>query len=190
MRGYLLVLAACSSSPAKPPEPEKPAAAAEWPVPAGWKSEDIPFPLGFAPDIKHEGVEKLRFPPGFFKVDAPDYFSYAFVWRTKDAAELDAAALGTELTMYFRGLMKAVDEKKQQIKDPMAITASATKQGARFAITAHIFDAFGAGNAVDLEGWAERRACESGALWIVVLAPKTSTIRAELDALAAKATCH
>jgi hypothetical protein len=181
MRAYLLVLAACSAKPAPP---------AAWPVPVGWKSEDIPFPLDFAPDIKHEGVEQLRFPPGFFKADAPDYFSYAFVWRTKDAAALDASALGGELTRYFRGLMTAVDEKKHQIKDAGAIVATATPDGARFALAAHVLDAFGAGNAVDLDGWAARRACDGGALWVFVLAPKTTAIRAQLDALAAKATCH
>lgn len=180
MRAYLLVLAACSS-PAKP---------AAWPVPAGWKSEVIPFPLEFAPEITHQGAEELRFPKGFFKADSPEYFSYTFVWRTKDAAALDAAGLSSELTTYFRGLMKAVDEKKQQVTDIGAITATATPDGNRFAITAHIFDAFGAANAVDLEGWAERKPCKTGALWVFVLAPKATAIRDQLDALARAAVCE
>jgi hypothetical protein len=37
-----------------------------WPAPPGWKSETIPFPLDFAPDIPHRGVEEVRFEPRFF----------------------------------------------------------------------------------------------------------------------------
>lgn len=196
MRAILLVVAACSTPPARPnPASAKPTPAPEWPVPAGWKSEVIPFPLGFAPDIEHEGLEELRFPKGFFQSDSPEYWSYTFLWRTTDVAELDAAALAGELTAYFRGLIKAVDEKKQHVKDHAAIVATATQQGTRFEVTAHVFDAFGAGNAVDLEGWAERRACDRGALWVFVLAPRArgaapTAIRTQLDELAAKATCH
>lgn len=193
MRTLLLVLAlGCSDKPAKPAAKpltsESPAAA--WSLPAGWKSEIIPFPLDFAPTIQHTGIEELRFPPGFFDPAAGDYWSYAFVWRTTDAAALDAAALGNELQLYFRGLITAVDEKKQQVKDKAAIVASATGTGPRFELTAHVFDAFKTGQAIDLVGWAERRACEGGgALWVFVLAPQTTTIRARLDELAKSATC-
>lgn len=184
----VLVLVGCGSSK----EPAKPApAAATWRVPAGWKSETIPFPLGFAPAIAHQGVEELRFPPGFFKADQPDYWSYAFIWRTTDAAELDGAALGAELTTYFAGLIAEVDKVKKQVKDPSAIIAHAMPDGGKFKLHAIAFDAFGDGRQVELVGWAQRAACGSGAIWTFVLAPQTTSIRAELDALAteALATC-
>ena len=183
---------ACGSSTEKKPEPAKPdpaKPASAWAVPAGWKSETIPFPLDFAPTIKHTGVEELRFPPGFFKPEAPDYWSYAFIWRTTDAAMLDAKALGDELTLYFKGLITAVDEKKQQIKDKDAVVATATGDGTKFEVKAHAFDAFGTGQPVDLVGWAERRACDNGALWLFVLAPEKTSIRTQLDELAKSATC-
>ncbi len=34
------------------------------PTPEGWQTETIPFPLEFAPEIKYEGLEELRFAPG------------------------------------------------------------------------------------------------------------------------------
>jgi len=46
-------------------------------VPAGWRSEVIPFPLDFAPAIHHGGLEDLRFPPGMFDPRSPDYWSYS-----------------------------------------------------------------------------------------------------------------
>jgi hypothetical protein len=157
-------------------------------VPAGFRGETIPFPLDFAPGVVHRGVEELRFAPGFFDPAGPGYWSYAFVWRTDDPAVLDAAALGTELTAYFRGLIDAVDEAKQ-IADRDAIVVTVTAAGARLTLAAHVFDAFKTKQPLDLAGWAERQACGAGALWSFVLAPGASALRPQLDALVAQARC-
>lgn len=170
---------------ARPPAP--------WRIPAGWKRETIPFPLEFAPSLAHRGAEELRFAPGFFAPDAPGYWSYTFAWRTEDPAALDADALGAELTAYFRGLIAAVDEAgKITARDAVALRAIA--DGARFAITGRVFDPFRAAKtgevaAVELAGWAARTPCGDGALWVFVLAPPASPLRAELDAVAADARC-
>jgi hypothetical protein len=158
-----------------------------WRVPAGWRTETIAFPLGFAPTVAHEGFEELRFPPGMFTAGAPDYWSYVFVWRLDDAARLDASQLADELTRYFRGLITAVDADKHQVKEPERVVATARVDGDRFAIAADIFDAFGDGRAVELQGWAQRHDCGSGVLWTFVLAPAATSIRAELDELAGAA---
>jgi hypothetical protein len=183
-----IVACACgSSTPSPPPEPTtKPPS--PWPVPTGFRGETIPFPLDFAPGLAHKGVEELRFAPGFFDPAAPGYWSYAFAWRTDDAAALDAAALGGELTTYFRGLIDAVDQAKQ-IADRDAIVVRATADGARFALAAHVFDAFKTKQPLDLVGWAERTACGTGALWRFVLAPAASALRPQLERLAATAAC-
>jgi hypothetical protein len=110
------------------------------------------------------------------------------VWRTDDEAALDETALGNELTLYFRGLIAAVDEK-QRITARDQIVARAVRDGDRFKLTAHIFDAFKTAQPVNLVGWAERRACATGALWIFVLAPAGSTVRPKLDALGQSARC-
>jgi hypothetical protein len=160
-----------------------------WPVPSGWRSEVIKFPLDFAPSIAHRGFEDLRFPPGFFEPASGDYWSYAFIWRTDDPAQLDAAALGAELTAYFRGLIAAVDQKRR-ISARDQIVARATPDGAaRFRLSAHVFDAFKTAAPLDLSGFAERRPCRAGALWVFVLAPAATKIRPQLEELARAARC-
>lgn len=202
--GWTIVHDHTSSDPALPPrsgtqgppsEPGPPDAAAwqpadpPWEVPSGWRTEVIPFPLDFAKDIAHEGFEDIRFPPKFFEPGSGDYWSYAFRWRTRDAAMLDAAALSDELTRYFRGLVAAVDEKRE-IAERDAIRASATAAAdGTFPLTAHVVDAFTTKQPLDLVGWAQRTSCKEGALWVFVLAPPTTKIRGELDALARRATC-
>jgi hypothetical protein len=196
MRSLLVVpwLLACGSSPrtvgrADLPDTARPASGAQpWAVPDGFRSETIPFPLEFALSVTHQGVEELRFAPGFFDPAAPGYWAYTFAWRTTDPAELDAAALGVELTAYFRGLIAAVDEAKT-ITDRGAIVARAEAAGPRFTVTAHVFDAFKTKLPLDLVGWAERHACGSGAVWRFVLAPADSSLRPQLEALAAEAAC-
>jgi hypothetical protein len=187
-----------TTSPAPPPAPEvasgsapgKPKGLAGWELPAKWRSEVIPFPLDFAPALAHRGYEELRFPPGFFDPAAGGYWSYAFVWRTDDEAVLEAGPLGDELTAYFRGLIAAVDDKQRiTARDQIVVHAEAQAPG-RFGLTAHVFDAFKTAQPLDLTGWAERRACgKRGALWIFMLARPESTIRAQLDAVAAGAKC-
>jgi hypothetical protein len=160
-----------------------------WTLPAGWRTEVIKFPLDFAPAIAHRGAEVLRFPPGFFDPASGNYWSYAFIWRTEDPAQLDAAALGDELTAYFRGLIDAVDEKKR-ITARDEIVARATPAGpGRFQLTAHVFDAFKTAAPLDLTGTAERRPCGTGALWVFVLAPAKTAIRPQLEELARAASC-
>lgn len=180
MRWAIAVLAAgCGASPV----------AVGWPVPGGWKREEIPFPLGFAPTLDHHGVEELRFPPGFSKVGSPNRWSYTFEWKLTDAAALDAPALGGELVTYFRGLLVAVDGDRHRF-DPAAITAGATPQGDGFALVAHVFDAFSDAAPIDLVGTARRYACGGRrVVWRFVLAPAASPLRATLDDLAATRPC-
>ena len=160
-------------------------AAQTWPVPAGWKHEVIPFPLDFAPDLPHRGLEELRFPPGFLTAGAANHWSYAFAWRLDDAAQLEPNALASELVVYFRGLLAAVDGDKHRL-DPAQIRVTAPPQ---LELSAHLIDTFGDASPVDLVGTARRVACGGGALWTFVLAPASSPIRRQLDELAARAAC-
>lgn len=189
MRTSILVtlLAACGAPSSAPVAPAT--APTAWRAPAGWKTEVIPFPLGFAPTVAHTGVEELRFPPGMFDPTAPGYWSYAFVWRTTDAAVLDAPALGAELTAYFAGLVAAVDTQGQ-VTAREQIRVEAVTSGTRtWDLTAQMFDAFTTGGAVTLVGHARREPCGTGALWVFVLARPDSALRADLDGLAAEAAC-
>jgi hypothetical protein len=95
-----------------------------WPVPEGWKHETIPFPLEFAPELPYQGVEELRFAPGMFKPDQPDFWSYAFVWWLDGRPALGAAELSASLERYFAGLCVSVAKEKGQTVDPSRISAS------------------------------------------------------------------
>jgi hypothetical protein len=176
MRFALLALVACAHAAPAP---------ATWRVPTGWKSETFPFPLDFAPSIAHTGTEELRFAPGMFDPAAPGYWSYAFTWRTDDAAQLDADHLGAELTAYFAGLIAAVDTKH-------AITATdiAVHVDKDFKLTGHIYDAFKTNLPIELVGTARRESCAKGALWVFVMARDGSALRPELDALGAEVHCR
>jgi hypothetical protein len=178
MRYPILILAACASAP--PPAPATP-----WRLPAGWKDEVIPFPLEFAPQLAHRGAEELRFAPGFLDEHAAARWSYAFAWRLEDPAELAAPALEAELTLYFRGLLGAVDGDKHRL-DPAQVTV---KVAPDLAIEAHLIDTFHAATPVDLTGRAQRIGCGTGAVWTFVLAPRASPVRGELEALAHEVTC-
>jgi hypothetical protein len=179
---------ACGGGAAGPPAEPVVKASAPWPVPVGFRGETIPFPLDFAPGLGHRGAEELRFAPGFFDPAAAGYWSYAFVWRTDDAATMEGAQIAGELTAYFRGLIDAVDDKKE-IADRDAIRVTARADGERFELAAHVFDAFKTKQAIELTGWAARTACGRGALWRFVLAPATSGVRSQLETIIAQAAC-
>jgi hypothetical protein len=172
----LVILVGCSHAPES------------WPVPQGWKHELIAFPLDFAPQLPHRGVEEIRFPPGFLDQKSPNHWSYAFVWRLDNPAVLDANGLAGELTTYFRGLCVEVDGDKHRF-DPNQIAATATPNGGAFDVAVHLFDAFGDASPVDLVGHAGRRPCGDGSLWTLVLAPKSSPITGQLYELAGQAAC-
>lgn len=182
MRRLIALLAACANpyptyDPPRPPRP--------WPVPASWRHERLELPLEFAPSIDHRGVEELRFAPKFFEPSAPGYWAYAFVWRLEGYPPWNADVVGAELATYFQGLTKAVDDKL----DTGAIVVRATPDGARLAIAAHVIDAFTSKQPLDLAGTGKQIACPAGAVWIFTFAPVHSPMRAEVEALAAQATC-
>jgi hypothetical protein len=188
MRALAIVVATSCGSAPPAVTATAPSDTTPWRLPAGWKQETIPFPLGFAPGLAHRGVEELRFPPGFLDEAAANRWSYTFVWRLDDPATMDAATLGDELAVYFRGLLAAVDGDKHRL-DPALITTTAKPDGDHVALTAHVIDTFRSAGPVDLVGTARRTSCGAGSLWTFVLAPSGSPIRAELNALAAEAHC-
>lgn len=178
----LSLVAACA------PPPHAPTPVAAWPVPDGWKHEVIRFPLDFAPDLPHKGLEEIRFAPGFFDPNAPGYWSYAFAWRLEAATALEPGAIAGELTTYFRGLVAAVDDK-HEIADRDAIVVRAEPAGPRVTLTAHVIDPFATKQPVELSGTVTPLACASGALWVFVFTPASSGMRGAVDAVAAQAAC-
>ena len=171
LTGLALILAAASAGAAGPSSGEaQPRAASDdgfsWPVPAGWRKETIPFPLEFAPDLEHKGVEELRFGPGFSRPQEPDFWSYDFVWRLDDESVVDEKTLADELTRYFRGLNMTVAGKKYGFdKGHFKAVVTAVPSGAgaaAFRARVESYDAFATGKPIVLNVEARRETCPDG----------------------------
>lgn len=75
------------------------------PSPGSWSIERIPFPIDFAPQIKYEGMEDLRFAPGWGDKNENDYWSYAYLWWLMGTLDINADQLKKDLTDYYSGLV-------------------------------------------------------------------------------------
>ena len=92
-----------------------------------WKGERIELPPGFAPDLGWKGIEQIRFAPGMFNPDAPDFFSYVIAFLLAADADTSETVLERELLTYYRGLSKAVMGRKGQTVDTAGFTVSLEK---------------------------------------------------------------
>ncbi|MCH2584105.1 MAG: hypothetical protein MK138_04990, partial [Planctomycetes bacterium] len=77
-------------------------------APTGWGGETIDLPPGFAPSMKLQGLEKIRFAPGMLKPTTESFFSYVFVFRLGPKQDLSLKTVREEILVYYRGLAKAV----------------------------------------------------------------------------------
>jgi len=113
------------------------------PIPEGWRTETIPFPLEFAPDLPYEGLEELRFSPGMFDAESEEFWSYAFIWWVAPDAQRDAESLSRHLETYFRGLAGAVAGSREISVGDAGFSASIeVATGGDFRGVAETFDAF------------------------------------------------
>lgn len=119
------------------------ASAFDLPVPEGWRTETLPFPLEFAPELPYTGVEELRFAPGMFEEGSADFWSYAFVWWIDEDEPTDLESLATHLATYFRGLAHSVAKTREfEVGEATFKAALEPVDGGDFAGWAETFDAF------------------------------------------------
>ncbi len=85
-------------------------------APEGWKSEIIPFPLGFAQEIEFNGFEELRFAPQWTDSTSLQFWTYMFVWYIETGPAMTEQILTENFNLYYDGLM-GVDES-QKSEDP------------------------------------------------------------------------
>lgn len=85
----------------------EPALVYELPTPAGWGTEKIPFPIGFAPSIEYKGIEEIRFMPGWARKDSADYWSYVFLWQLEGVLVFEPGILEEKMKVYYEGLAAA-----------------------------------------------------------------------------------
>jgi hypothetical protein len=78
----------------------------ELPIPQGWTTERILFPIDFAPQIQYSGVEDLRFAKGWEDISSEEHWCYAFLWWLDGKPVITDTALQENLTNYYEGLVK------------------------------------------------------------------------------------
>lgn len=81
-------------------------------APDNWKSEIIPFPIGFAPSIDFVGFEDLRFSPGWNDSSSKEFWTYSFVWYIETYGAMTESKLTESFKSYYDGLM-GVDMQNQ-----------------------------------------------------------------------------
>lgn len=81
-------------------------------APDDWKSEIIPFPLGFAPSIDFIGFEDLRFLPNWTDSTSQEFWTYTFVWYIEKDSPMTESKLTESFNAYYNGLM-GVDNNDQ-----------------------------------------------------------------------------
>lgn len=140
------------------------------PVPEGWSSETIPFPLEFAPELPYRGLEELRFAPGMFKQGDEGFWSYAFVWWIDRDDRVDVRTLESHLSSYYRGLTRAVGETRSVNVSGARVRVELQAAGAGgFSGTVETFDAFTTHEQVRLKVRGEIRQCAAQARGVVFL---------------------
>ena len=154
-------------------------AGATWPTPQGWRAEAFNLPPRFAPKMRVQGREELRFPPRCFQPGTPRYFSYAYVWEVRREAKLSGKALRGALVAYYAGLYAAVGQGRQlparkpaaSVEIRAAKTPFVRHPGAR-AYTAVIrtYDGFSDGRAVRLNAEIVVLPAAGGRLRLVLIA--------------------
>lgn len=122
----------------------------------GWRYERLAFPLTFAPDLKYQGFEELRFAPGMFNPQSDTYFTYIFALRLEGTHKIDSDFVRTFLLKYYRGLCKAVGADRDPPLDLEKISVSIKKSEDRrtgadvFLAEVAMFDAFVTGKPLTL----------------------------------------
>ena len=142
------------------------------PLPDGWRSESFPFPLAFAPDLPHRGVEEIRFAPGWSDAEAEDFWSYVFVWWIEPAGTVAVATLEEQLESYFRGLAAGAEVDQAVVQEEVDARLEATDEGYRG--TVRIVDTFATQAPLDLFMDASRVSCPAAEreLWIFSWSPQ------------------
>ena len=96
----------------------------QWNTEPGWFGERILLPPGFAPNLAWKGLEEIRFAPGMFKADQPDFFSYALVFSLEPDADISPKALDKQILVYYQGLSQAVSKGKGRQVDIASFTVA------------------------------------------------------------------
>ncbi|MEO1651968.1 MAG: hypothetical protein AAFU64_00335 [Bacteroidota bacterium] len=117
-------------------------------APDNWRTELIPFPLGFAPEIDLQGFEDIRFSSGWANPQSPEFWTYAFAWSLENHPGLSEEKLSRFFEVYFDGLMSIVSRRDSINPEDIPKTQAAFKlmpektSTPRYRGEIQLFDAF------------------------------------------------
>lgn len=108
-----------------------------------WRSEQLTFPIGFAPSLDYKGIEEVRFAKGWGKPDSEEFWTYAFLWYLDEDPKLTEQKLEKDIAAYFDGLMSLVGKGNGLTDIPKAtVVFVPVDDETSFIGKTKIFDAF------------------------------------------------
>ncbi len=115
---------------------------------AGWQTEQILFPMDFAPSLSYTGYEDLRFAPGWGNAGSPEKWAYTFVWWLDGSPIFSETSLKKDLETYYSGLTQRraiadYDDLKNYFPAIAQVKKTTTSGDdiASFTATIHLYDA-------------------------------------------------
>lgn len=106
-----------------------------------WRSEQLTFPIGFAPSLDYKGMEEVRFAKGWSNKDSEEFWTYTFLWYLDEDPAVTAPKIEKDIEAYFDGLMALVGKGSGLTITPanvVFVPESATSYRGK----AKMFDAF------------------------------------------------
>jgi hypothetical protein len=82
-------------------------------IPKGWDVERFLIPIEFAPSIPYNGIEDIRFTPGWGKIETNEYWSYAFLWYLDNTPKFNPKIIEKNLIAYYTGLLNINTDKNK-----------------------------------------------------------------------------
>jgi hypothetical protein len=97
-------------------------------IPGGWDVERFLIPISFAPQIPYNGVEDIRFMPGWGNVNSNEYWTYAFLWYLNETPLINTETIENNLKYYYTGLITSNIEKSKVPADMIIATETHFKE--------------------------------------------------------------
>lgn len=148
-----------------------------------WLKEVIKFPLSFAPKINYNGYEDLRFAKDWRNPDGNEFFTYAFIWNVSLKEIPTAEDLKFQMTLYYDGLMTAVNKDKDfdvpdtQIKIEKVINE---KDSSQFLAEIKVYDAFVTKKTITLFASVEPVFCNKSSDYLLLFRISTLNYKSEI----------
>ena len=133
--------------------------------------------------MDYQGFEDVRFAPGWGKVEAEDFWAYAFVWYLDVDPQLTADRLSNDLQAYYDGLMQLIADGKKIEAERVIKTTAKIRQ---FPVTGSyegevkFFDAFFTEKAVTLNVQIKQSYCQTTQKYRVFFALSPQEFRHEI----------